>query len=279
MTVLAVAHLRKTFRQRRAFARSAIHTAVDDVSFEISPGTTLAVVGESGAGKSTVARLVMRLIDADDGTVHLDGVNLTSIRGRALRVHRRSMQMIFQDPYSSLDPRFTIGRSVAEPLRVHFGMNRSDCERVATELLSRVGLDRHYVSRIPRQLSGGQLQRVSIARALALKPLLIVCDEAVAALDVSIRAQVLNLLSDIQEETRIAYLFIAHDLTIVEAFADEVVVMKDGRVVEAAPAKTLFRAPSHPYTRELLAAVPVADPAARTLTASPRNSPLGGQTK
>jgi len=271
-SLLEVEGLTKIFRHRRGVGSKEEHRAVDDVGFSLDRGRTLAVVGESGAGKSTTARLVLRLIEPDAGTIHFDGTDLLALSSADMRRQRRRMQMIFQDPYSALDPRITIGHSVAEPLKVHFHMNRSDREQIVARLLGRVGLGQHHLERLPSELSGGQLQRVSIARALTVDPLLIVCDEAVAALDVSIRAEVLNLLLDIQEERSVSYLFIAHDLAIVEAFADDVIVMRNGAVVEAGPIGDVFTAPTSVYTKELLAAIPVPDPSQRRGNA-PRDEP------
>ena len=260
MSLVEVEGLTKTFHSRGGRKAGAV-VAVDRVSFTLDVGKTLAVVGESGAGKSTLARLVLRLIEPDSGVVRFNGTELTSLSARAMRQHRRDMQMVFQDPYSSLDPRWTIGRSVTEPLKVHLGTNKSDREQRAKELLDRVGLGRHLATRLPHQLSGGQLQRVSIARALSVDPKLIVCDESVAALDVSVRAQVLNLLLDLQEERGVAYLFVAHDLAIVARFSDNVLVMRNGKMVETGSTASLFAAPQDPYTSELLAAIPRARPA------------------
>jgi peptide/nickel transport system ATP-binding protein/oligopeptide transport system ATP-binding protein len=271
-SLLEVAGLSKTFRHRRGLRTHEEHQAVQDVAFALDRGRTLAIVGESGAGKSTTARLVLRLIEPDAGTIHFDGTDLRGLSSAEMRRQRRHMQMIFQDPYSALDPRITIGHSVAEPLKVHFHMNRSDREQIVVRLLGRVGLGQHHLDRLPSELSGGQLQRVSIARALTVDPLLIVCDEAVSALDVSIRAEVLNLLLDIQEERKVSYLFIAHDLAIVEAFADDVIVMRNGAVVEAGSIGDVFTAPTSPYTKELLAAIPVPDPSQRRGDAQ-RNEP------
>jgi oligopeptide transport system ATP-binding protein len=262
-SLLEVEGLTKIYKRRRMFGATDEHRAVDNVSFSLERGRTLAVVGESGAGKSTTARLVLRLIEPDAGTIHFDRIDLRALSSGDLRRQRRHMQMIFQDPYSSLDPRVSIGRSVAEPLKVHTGMNRTDRETTAVRLLNRVGLGEHHLHRLPSEMSGGQLQRVSIARALTVDPQLIVCDEAVAALDVSIRAQVLTLLLDIQEERQVSYLFIAHDLAIVEAFADDVIVMRHGAVVEGGPVGDVFSAPTSVYTKELLTAIPVPDPAQR----------------
>jgi oligopeptide transport system ATP-binding protein len=261
--LLEVEGLTKIFRRRRLLRAAEEHRAVDDVTFSLGRGRTLALVGESGAGKSTTARLVLRLIEPNAGAIHFGGTDLLALASGDLRRHRSRMQMIFQDPYGSLDPRISVGRSVAEPLKVHSGMNRADRERIVVRLLKRVGLGEHFLERLPSELSGGQLQRVSIARALTVDPQLIVCDEAVAALDVSIRAQVLTLLLDIQEERGVSYLFIAHDLAIVEAFADDVIVMRDGAIVEGGPVAQVFVAPTSSYTKELLGAIPVPDPSQR----------------
>jgi len=270
MPLLQAEGLVKRFRRRRLFSRNHSETlAVDGVSFELDRGKTLSVVGESGAGKSTTGRMVVRLIEPDEGSIRFDGVELTELSAAELRKMRRKMQMIFQDPYSSCDPRIPIGLSVTEPLRVHEGINRSDRERKAVEVLDRVGLAAHYAERMPYELSGGQLQRVAIARALTVEPALIVCDEPVAALDVSVRAQVLNLMLDLQEERQMAFLFISHDLSIVEAISDHVAVMRSGRLVELGTKEQIYTAPSHEYTKQLLDAVPVADPSRRVLTGRP----------
>ena len=270
MPLLQAEGLVKRFRRRRLFSRNHSETlAVDGVSFELDRGKTLSVVGESGAGKSTTGRMVVRLIEPDEGSIRFDGVELTELSAAELRKMRRKMQMIFQDPYSSCDPRIPIGLSVTEPLRVHEGINRSDRERKAVEVLDRVGLAAHYAERMPYELSGGQLQRVAIARALTVEPALIVCDEPVSALDVSVRAQVLNLMLDLQEERQMAFLFISHDLSIVEAISDHVAVMRSGRLVELGTKEQIYTAPSHEYTKQLLDAVPVADPSRRVLTGRP----------
>jgi oligopeptide transport system ATP-binding protein len=257
--LLDVSGLAKSFvRTRNMFGRpTARHAAVRDVSFSLGRGETFAVVGESGAGKSTVGRLVLRLIEPDAGRVVFDGTDISTLDRRELIRFRRSAQMIFQDPYSSLDPRIDVGTSVGEPLLIHLKLGRAERDRRAAELLDRVGLARSTAQSHPGELSGGQLQRVAIARALALEPSLIVCDEPVAALDVSVRAQVLNLMMDLQHDLGLAYLFISHDLALVEVIADRVAVMHQGEIVEIAPSETLYRDPQHEYTRELLAAIPV----------------------
>jgi len=240
--------------------RSSTLRAVDGVSFALHYGETLALVGESGCGKSTTARLVLRLIEPTAGTIHFEGVDITDMRGEPLRKLRRRMQIIFQDPFASLNPRMSVGALVKEPLIVHaIGDARARRHRVA-ELLELVGLSAEHATRFPHEFSGGQRQRISIARALALEPALVVCDEPVSALDVSIQAQVINLLRDLQQRLKLSYLFIAHDLAVVKHIADRVAVMYLGRIVEVAPARKLFADPRHPYTRTLLAAIPRADP-------------------
>lgn len=244
--------------------KSRFH-AVDAVSFCLTEGETLAIVGESGAGKSTLGRLALRLVEPDAGTVLFDGVDLCSLGTRAVRRLRPRLQMIFQNPYSSLDPKMTIADSVAEPLVLHTGVSRRVREVTVVELLERVGIEREKMDRYPYELSGGQLQRVAIARALATDPDVIVCDEPVASLDVSIRAQVLNLLRDLQAERGLAYLFISHDLSLVQAFAHRIAVMYSGRIVEQGRSEQIFGDPQHPYTQRLLSAVLVPDPARRTI--------------
>jgi len=234
--------------------------AVDGVSFEIREGETLGLVGESGCGKSTVARLVTQLIPVTAGKIYLGDIELTRLRGEKLRQQRRQLQMIFQDPFASLDPRMTVGDIIAEPLD-NFGVlrGRQRNERVQ-ELLRVVGLNPNFNNRYPHEFSGGQRQRIGIARALALNPKLVVCDEAISALDVSIQAQIVNLLEDLQQRFKLTYLFIAHDLSVVRHISDRVMVMYLGKMVEIADSAGIYANPKHPYTKALLSAIPVPDP-------------------
>ncbi len=237
--------------------------AVDDVSFSLAEGETLGLVGESGCGKSTLGRTIIKLLAPDAGSVHLSGQNLSMMSAQQVRSFRREAQMIFQDPFASLNPRSTVGRAIEEPLIVHGMGDRSERAARVNWLLERVGLRPDAANRHPHEFSGGQRQRIGIARALALNPKLIICDEPVSALDVSVRAQVLNLLADLRDELGLSYLFISHDLSVVKHFCDRVAVMYLGRIVELAPRKTLWQQPLHPYTRALLEAVPVPDPTIR----------------
>jgi peptide/nickel transport system ATP-binding protein/oligopeptide transport system ATP-binding protein len=245
---------------KRFPARGGHRVAVDGVSFRVMPGETLAIVGESGSGKSTVARILLRLVDANAGTVRLGGDDITRLRGRALRRRRGRMQIVFQDPYSSLDPRMTVQAIVAEPLWIA-GRRHEVPARVA-EVLELVALGPELRDRYPHELSGGQRQRVGIARALALEPELLVLDEPVSALDSSVQAQILNLLGDLQTRLGLTYLLISHDLAVVRHAADRVAVMHLGRIVEIGPTEALFASPQHPYTQALLSASPEPDPVA-----------------
>lgn len=282
--LLEITDLVKHYPVRSGILRRAVGTvhAVDGVSFTVGVGETLGLVGESGCGKSTVARSVLRLVEPTSGSIRLNGLDITHLGKADLRPHRRSMQIVFQDPFASLNPRMTAGDIVGEPLTVH-GLAAGDKkrERVA-ELFEQVGLRPDQMQNYPHQFSGGQRQRICIARALSLGPSLIVCDEPVSALDVSIQAQVINLLIDLQRKHDFSYLFIAHDLAVVAHISHRVAVMYLGRIVEIAGKSELFANPRHPYTQALLASVPVADPKARRLTPlidgdvpSPINPPSG----
>jgi len=234
--------------------------AVDGIAFQVARGETLALVGESGCGKSTTARLVLRLIDPSAGTIHFEGSDITELAGEPLRKLRRRMQIVFQDPFASLNPRMTVGEILEEPLIVHGIGTKSERRARVNELLGLVGLAPYHAQRYPHEFSGGQRQRIGIARALAVEPSLIVCDEPVSALDVSIQAQILNLLTDLQDEFNLTYVFIAHDLSVVRQVSDRVAVMYLGQVVEQAPVDELYRVARHPYSAALLAAAPVPDP-------------------
>jgi ABC-type oligopeptide transport system ATPase subunit len=261
--LLSVSDLQVHFPIRRGllFDRTVGHVkAVDGATFEIEEGKTLGLVGESGSGKSTTAYAALQLVRPTAGSVRFLGRELTSLRGEELRRMRREMQIVFQDPYASLNPRMTVGKIVAEPLQTHgIGTRRSRRASVA-ELLELVGFDPSYTNRYPHEFSGGQRQRIGIARALALSPKLIVCDEPVSALDVSIQAQILNLLKDLQRDLGLTYLFIAHDLAVVRGMSDTIAVMHAGKIVEHGPAERVYTSPESDYTRALLAAVPVPDP-------------------
>jgi oligopeptide transport system ATP-binding protein len=282
--LLEVRDLRTWFPIRRGVLSRTVGyvKAVDGVSFDVRPGKTLGLVGESGCGKTTVGRTILRLIPATSGTVRYKGEDFFAYSGKELRQLRRQMQIVFQDPVSSLNPRMTIGNIIGEPIEVH-GIAKGDAKnQMVASLLERVGLDPSYARRYPHEFSGGQRQRIGIARALSLSPDFIVCDEPVSALDVSIQSQILNLLDDLQKERGIAYLFIAHNLAVVEHFSDDVAVMYLGRIVEKASSRELYKNPKHPYTVALLSAIPVPDPRPRRRrimlpgeVPSPSNPPTG----
>jgi oligopeptide transport system ATP-binding protein len=261
--LLSIKGLRKHFALKGGvFSREVerVH-AVDGVSFDIGKGETLGLVGESGCGKSTTGRCILRLIEPSSGEVWFQGADVTRMKGPALQALRRDMQIIFQDPFASLNPRHTVGAIIGEALDIHnLAASRAAREERVVELLETVGLQADHMRRFPHEFSGGQRQRIGIARALAVEPKLIVCDEPVSALDVSIQAQVINLLEDLQEKFGLTYLFIAHDLSVVEHISTRVAVMYLGRVVEIAPSRDLYDTPLHPYTEALLSAVPIPDP-------------------
>jgi peptide/nickel transport system ATP-binding protein len=256
--LLVVENLSKQYRLPRETLFGAAPTvqALSDLSFTLHAGRSLGVVGESGSGKSTLARLVMALEVPTSGRVVLDGLDLHGLAPAALRRARSKVQMVFQDPFGSLDPRRTVLQTVAEPLAVLLGAPRAEQQRRAAEALDAVGLRAADLAKYPHEFSGGQRQRIAIARALITRPKLIVADEPVSALDVSVQAQVLNLMQDLQDQFGVTYLFISHDLSVVDLVCDEVIVLKDGRIVEQGDPDTLFRRPQHPYTQRLLAAVP-----------------------
>jgi ABC-type oligopeptide transport system ATPase subunit len=260
MPLLEVRRLVKEFSRGGLFGKAPVVRAVDDVSFTIEAGETFGLVGESGSGKTTTARCVLRLVEPTSGEVVFKGRDLLALPRRELRQARRDMQIVFQDPYSSLNPRLRVGEIVEEPLVIHRLGSRSERRARVEQLFELVGLDAKQLRRYPHEFSGGQRQRIGLARALALNPSLVVADEPVSALDLSVQAQVVGLLSDLQQRLKLTYLFITHDLRLVEHLCTRVAVMYLGRIVELAPARSIFSTPRHPYTQALLSAVPVPDP-------------------
>lgn len=260
--LVEVEHLVKYFPVRAGLMQRVVNwvKAVDDVSFTVKKGETLGMVGESGCGKTTIGRSMLRLVEPTSGSVHYDNKDVLKLRGSELKDVRRHMQIIFQDPYASLDPRVPIGESVMEGLHIHKIGTRQERYDLMIDTLKKVGLEDYHARRYPHEFSGGQRQRIGIARALALRPNFIICDEPVSALDVSIQSQVLNILKDLQKEFGLTYLFIAHNLSVVEHISDRVAVMYLGKMVELASREDLFKEPLHPYTKALMTAIPIPDP-------------------
>lgn len=259
--ILQVRHLKKHFKARGTWlGRPSLARAVDEVDLDLYPGETLGLVGESGSGKSTTGRAILRLIEPTGGSIVYKGTDIMTLRGEKLRQLRRHMQMVFQDPYAALNPRMTVGEAITEPLIAHRMIRPSEAGDRAYEILEAVGLDASYFHRYPHEFSGGQKQRISMARALAVQPDVLVADEPVSALDVSIQAQIINLFKDLQVEFGMTYLFIAHDLSVVKYLSDRVAVMYLGEIVELAEKHELFNNPLHPYTRALISAIPIPDP-------------------
>lgn len=263
--LLKAAGLKKHFEMKKGFIKKEVSytKAVDGVNLEVFEGETLGIVGESGCGKSTTGQMLLGLLPPTEGKVWFDGMDMTSLSKEELRKLRKDLQVIFQDPFSSLNPRMTVEQLLAEPLKIHGGKTKEEIKKDVIELINVVGLNEYHLDRYPHEFSGGQRQRIGIARALALKPKLIICDEPVSALDVSIQAQILNLLKKLQKEFQLTYVFIAHGLPAVRHISDRIAVMYLGRVVEIADRDSLFEHPTHPYTEALLSAIPVPDPTKR----------------
>ncbi|HEY1406176.1 MAG TPA: oligopeptide/dipeptide ABC transporter ATP-binding protein [Spirochaetota bacterium] len=281
--MVEVTNLKKYFpaRRRSFFGHAGIVRAVDDVSFSIAQGTTLGLVGESGSGKTTAARSLLRLIEPDGGTISIDGQDVRALRKNDLRLFRKKMQIVFQDPYGSLNPRMTVRKIISEPLSIHTELSKNDLRARVDELLSLVGLEQEHADRYPHEFSGGQRQRIGIARALALNPSFVILDEPVSALDVSIQGQILNLLMDLQDKFGLTYLFVAHDLAVVEHISTRVAVMYLGRIVEENSKQGLYKKPLHPYTQNLLKSIPRCEAVKHAFTAlkgeipSPETPPSG----
>ncbi len=251
--ILVVKGLQKNFETKHGLLK-----AVDGISFRVDKGKTLGIVGESGCGKSTAGRSILRLTEPSGGQVIFEGVDITKLSSKEMRLKRKDMQIIFQDPFSSLDPRKTVSQIISEPILLNkLVKNKNECEKMVLDLMDTVGIARRWYNTYPHQMDGGRRQRIGIARALSLQPKLIICDEPVSALDVSIQAQIINLLKDLKEEMGLTYIFITHDLSVVYYFSDEIAVMYLGKIVEKAPAEDLFKNPLHPYTKALLSAVPI----------------------
>lgn len=281
--MVEVRNLTKFFPARRQsmFGKAGTVRAVDNISFLISKGETLGMVGESGSGKTTAARSVLRLIDPDAGEISINGTDVMAMKGGDLRRFRKNMQIVFQDPYGSLNPRMPVGKIISEPLKIHTDMTRTDISTRLSELLSLVGLEKEHADRFPHEFSGGQRQRIGIARAIALNPSFIILDEPVSALDVSIQGQILNLLMDLQEKLDLTYLFVAHDLAVVEHISTRIAVMYLGRIVEENTKTGLYANPLHPYTQNLLKSIPRCEPVKHGFSVlkgeipSPENPPAG----
>lgn len=268
-------------RKKNFFEKPGVVRALDGINFSIKKGHTLGMVGESGSGKTTAARAMLRLIEPDAGNVVIDGINIKSLDRKELRAFRKNIQIVFQDPFSALNPRMTVGRIISEPLRIHTNMKKEETKDRLEELMTLVGLGPEHVERYPHEFSGGQRQRIGIARAIALNPKLIILDEPVSALDVSIQGQILNLLKELQERLSLTFLFVAHDLAVVEHMSNHIAVMYLGRIVENRSTSALYAEPLHPYTKSLIASIPEIKPEKRGFTAlkgeipSPENPPEG----
>jgi oligopeptide/dipeptide ABC transporter ATP-binding protein len=281
--MVEVKNLKKYFKTRKSgiFDKPGTVRALDGIDFSIKKGQTLGMVGESGSGKTTAARSILRLIEPDDGEIIIDDVDVHSLDKDGLREFRKNIQLVFQDPYSSLNPRMTIGKIISEPLRIHSLLKKNEISDRLEELLNMVGLKSEHAGRYPHEFSGGQRQRIGIARAIALNPKFIILDEPVSALDVSIQGQVLNLLSDLQKKLGLTYLFVAHDLAVVEHMSDELIIMYLGRIAEKSTKKGIYENPLHPYTKSLMKSIPEIRPEKRGITAlkgeipSPENPPPG----